>query len=250
LSASQSVAGAPIAGGGTFDGSANSHADYGLLGADATGLFTGTLSGTVLDDSMGASFFTDTLTFTSPNVVNGGSGFVRYLFTVHGTLTTGSGPNEEESVLSLAYNGGAGEQLFRGLSFSNGGAATSTINNDGTPPPGFVFTSTGLSGSAAFESGFYPLIFGAPASLEVGLLAEVLGTGDAAFSSTARLTGILVFDSNGNPIDNFAISSESGTIYGAGGVNSAVPEPNSLALTLFGGVALFIRIAIVLRKSV
>jgi hypothetical protein len=231
LSATQSIAGVPIAGGGTYNGSASAHADYGILGADATGLFTGTLNGTVLDNSMAAAFFTDALSLSSPNVVDGSHGFIKYQFTVHGTLTTGAGPNQEAALLFLSYNGGASEQLFHGLSSSNGGTATATINNSGTPPAGYTFPPSGLSGSASFDSSLYPLIFGTPASVQVGLLAEVLGSGDADFASTAELTGIFVYDSNGAPIADFSVSADSGTQYlGSKDVTSPVPEPGTFWL--------------------
>lgn len=229
LSTSQSVAGVLLSD-GTYDGSASSHANYGILGAAANGTFTASLSSTVLDNAMGAGFFTDTLALSSPNVVNSGNGFIRYEFTVHGSLTTGSGPNREAALLFLSYNNGGIDHFFQAASTSNGGPASDSINGSSTAPAGYTFTANGLSGSAAFDSGLYPLVFGSPESVEVGLLAEVIGSGSASFSTTAELTGIFVYDANGDPITDFTVSSESGTQYGASGVISSAPEPGTFLL--------------------
>ena len=62
-------------------------------------------------------------------------------------------------------------------------------------------------------------------------------------SGTATLTGISVLDSSQNPVNNFSISSASGTNYGPGGVViGAVPEPGGAWLVGLGvGVLALIR---------
>ncbi len=57
-------------------------------------------------------------------------------------------------------------------------------------------------------------------------------SGDADFGETASVTGIELVDSTGNPIQNFSITSTSGTFYGPNGV---IPEP-ATAAELLGGV--------------
>jgi hypothetical protein len=237
LSTSQSVTGAviPDSPPGSYNGSASSHAQYGIVGAAANGTLMGSLSSTVLDEAMGAAFFTDTLTLNSPNVVNGNSGFIAFRFTIDGSLTAGSGPSHEGALLSVSSGNSAADLIYQAATFNSGNVTMNSINGSSTAPAGYTFTPTGLFGSADFQTALFPLTFGTSAPLKVGLLAEALGTGDASFASTARLTGIFVYDSQGNPVQIFSISSESGTRYGAGGVETAAtPEPFTMLLVGLG----------------
>lgn len=64
---------------------------------------------------------------------------------------------------------------------------------------------------------------GAPWQLRVGLLGWANGTADASFSS---LIGIQLFDSQQQPVQQFSLTSDSGTQY--------VPEPATALLLLIG----------------
>jgi hypothetical protein len=57
----------------------------------------------------------------------------------------------------------------------------------------------------------------------VGPDCTIWGSGKTAtsdFLDTAVMTGIALVDSNGNPISDFSVTSESGTVYTANGVVS------------------------------
>ena len=65
-----------------------------------------------------------------------------------------------------------------------------------------------------------PITFGTNTTYDVGLIigAELLnGTSSVDPSPGMTLTGIELFDANGNPISNFNITSGSGAGYGASG---------------------------------
>ena len=106
----------------------------------------------------------------------------------------------------------------------------------GNPPPaGWVTSNGSLSGASTFFSPDLPMNWGVPWNVSVGLLAWAYGTADANFLTTARITGVMLFDANHNPVNAFSLTALSGTDY----VN-AVPEPASQALWLagLGGLAL------------
>ena len=67
-----------------------------------------------------------------------------------------------------------------------------------------------------------------PFDLKVGLLAWVIGTGDANFLTTASIVGIDLFDANHNPVTDFSITSASGAHY-----PQPVPIPAALGLFAF-----------------
>jgi hypothetical protein len=91
-----------------------------------------------------------------------------------------------------------------------------------------------------------PFVFGSPVEMLLSFyaLAQVFqweegSEATADFAHTAVLSKIAVRDSTGQLIEDFAISSASGTYYGANGV---VPEPGTVALLLAGlGCAALLR---------
>ena len=54
------------------------------------------------------------------------------------------------------------------------------------------------------------------------------------FYDTARITGIQILDSTGNPVDNWTIASESGLNYTPNGLFAPAPEPGSICLLTVG----------------
>ena len=109
--------------------------------------------------------------------------------------------------------------------------------------PGMVLSGdlvSGLtvSGSTSFSIDI-PIVFGAAVdytfalwagslpSSSVGLLGP--SAGDVSFASSARLTGIQLFNVSGQALSTFTVDSGSGTLYGPGGV-IAVPEPSTWLL--------------------
>lgn len=217
---------------GSFDGTANSVANYGKLGASAHANISGGLPGSplALFDSTGAAKFSDTLTASSPLVANVSAGFVRYQFSVDGSLTS-LGPSgaflfgQTYAVLDIQQQGGPVFEIFN-ASVARGGIGTIS----GNPPPSGWATSMGsLSGASTFYSLDLPMNWGQPWDVSVGLLAWAYGTADTNFLTTAKLTGLELFDANHVQVTQFSISSVSGTDYANA---TTVPEP--AAVWLFG----------------
>jgi hypothetical protein len=61
---------------------------------------------------------------------------------------------------------------------------------------------------------------------------EAPGYARSMFGSTLRLTGLVIYDSAGNPVPDAVFTSTSGTQYTQAGIASAVPEPATSVLFL------------------
>ena len=228
----------PAPGSGTFEGSAQSVVDYGRLGATAHAFIgAGRPSGNTLFQSIAAARFSDTLTATSPLVAAASAGFVSYQFSVDGSLSALGAPEafyfgETYMVLDLQHQGGPTYQVLN-ATVRRGGIGT--ISNR-PPPAGWTTSQGSLSGGSTFFARDFPMVWGQPWDLKVGLVAWAYGTADSNFLSTARLTGVLLYDANRNLVSQFSLSAASGTDY-----VTAVPEPQTWALWLLGLAGLGVR---------
>ncbi len=223
----------PQSGAGTFDGTSQSIANYTGLGASAhANIGSGRPGGSVaMFQSIAAATFADTLTASSPLVVNLSAGFVRYQFSVDGSLTSLGAPEpfyfgENYMVLDMQHQGGPVYEVMN-ASVRRGGIGK--ISN-GPPPAGWVTSTGSLSGGSTFLSLEFPISWGQAWDLKVGLLVWAYGTADSNFLSTARLSGLSLFDANHQPITTFSLSAASGTEY----LPSPVPEPQTWAMWMLG----------------
>jgi len=216
---------------GTFDGTAQSIADYGRLGATAHAFIgTGRPGGNSMFQSIAAAKFSDTLTATSPVVAAASAGFVSYQFSVDGSLTSLGAPEpfyfgETYMVLDLQHQGGPTYQVLN-ATVRRGGIGT--ISNRPLPA-GWTTSQGSLTGGSTFFARDFPIVWGQAWDVKVGLVAWAYGTADSNFLSTAKLTGLTLYDANHNLVSNFSLSAASGTDY-----ISAVPEPQTWALWLLG----------------
>jgi hypothetical protein len=143
--------------------------------------------------------FEDSFTFSSLGQ-DGQLGSVQLGFTLTGSTTTSPGnPVVPES--------------FDVFSFDTGVDYSFTVG----PGPGFGISPT------------IPIVFGQPTELNINLDVDsditnftVGSFSKNDYSSTAVLSTIKVFDSSGDPVNDFMITSASGTSYSASGV---IPEP-------------------------
>jgi hypothetical protein len=88
-----------------------------------------------------------------------------------------------------------------------------------------------LIGGSTFYSLDLPMNWGQAWDVKVGLLVWAYGTADNNFLSTAKISGIQLFDANHTEITDFSLTSASGTDY----LNvDAVPLPPSMAFMLSG----------------
>jgi MYXO-CTERM domain-containing protein len=222
----------PQTGAGTFTGSGQAVANYTGLGASAHAFIgAGRPGGNTMFQSIGAATFEDSLTATSPSVVNSSAGFVRYQFSVDGSLQALGVPEanyfgETYMLLQVQHQGGPVFGVVN-ATVRRGGLATMS---GGPPPAGWVTSTGSLSGSSTFLSVEFPMTWGQAWDVKAGLLAWAYGTADSNFLSTARLSGVLLFDGFRQPITDFSLSAASGTDYLA----APIPEPQTWALWLMG----------------
>jgi hypothetical protein len=221
---------------GSFTGSASAVADFGRLGAAAHAAISGGIPGSqvALFESVGAARFTDTLTASSPLVAVKSAGFVRYKFSLDGKSTSLGPPGaylfgDTYVVLDVQQQNGPVYEIIN-AHVGRGGLGVMS----GNPPPAGWTTSQGsLSGAGTFYSLDLPMNWGQAWDVKVGLLAWAYGTADADFLSTARLTGVELFDANHVAVTQFSLVSASGHDY-----LNPVPEPETGVLMLAGLSAL------------
>jgi hypothetical protein len=137
--------------GGSYSGSAQASAEYGVLGASASSTFSGALSPTVLAETSSASFFDEILTLSSPFVANLTPGFIQYRFGLSGNVSGGV-PAEELAFLFISSQGAIPTQVVSAHVINN---SPGTILN-GPPPPGFGVGPGFVSGSADFLTVLFP----------------------------------------------------------------------------------------------
>ena len=232
----------------SFVGSSAGRAAYGNLGVSAAASYGGNSdSGTVSGSQAGARQV-ETMTFAGAS----GTGTYRPTFTIDGSFF---GVGRTYSEIDFGYAAGTGSN-YLAFRLLNAYGTLSLIANGGyqTSLPGMAITgdaATGytVSGSTTFAFDV-PITFGVPLDIAYMMWAVVLpvsstgllsgSSGNVSFLSTARLTGIQVYDNAGQALNTFSVSAVSGTLYGPGGV-VAVPEPASWALMAVGLAALGLR---------
>jgi hypothetical protein len=219
-----------------FDGTASALASYGSLGATAHAHLVGqTANGVALFSSLGIATFRDQITAVSGLVPSGSGGFVRYQFHIDGALAAlgAAAPfffGDTFAALSVQQGTGPNIGVFN-ATVRRGSLGTISGN---PPPAGWVNASGSLSGGSDFLTFELPMTWGAAFDFKVGLLAWAYGTSDTQFGTTARLTGIDLFDANQDAVTNFVLSSASGSDYLNFATTTPVPEPSSVALMLIG----------------
>ena len=239
LTNSRSLVGVPLGSAGvTFNGSANATASYKSLGAAAHANISGGIadSPSALFESAGAALFSDQLTATSPFVAAQTAGSVRYRFHVDGSVTSlgASGAflfGATYVQLDIQQNGGS---VFEVMNAQVARGGMGTISGQ-APPAGWATSTGSLSGGSDFFLEL-PMTWAQQWDLKAGLMAWAYGTADSDFLTTAKITGLELFDANHNAVAVFSVSSASGTDY-----VSAVPEPGSVALMLAGLAGLALR---------
>ncbi len=226
------ILGPPALSPGFYSGTADARASYGSLGAAAHSDIAGGVpqSPLALFDSVAAATFSDTLTATSPLAASRSAGSVRYQFRVDGSMSSLGAPapfffGENYAVLDVQQGNGP---VFEVLNAHVRRGGLGTISN-AAPPAGWATSTGNLSGSSVFRSVALPMVWGQPWDVKVGLLAWSYGTADNQFLNTATLSGFEFFDANGIAVNDFSVSSASGTNY-----LNPVPEPSAAALLLMG----------------
>jgi len=237
-------------GSGTFQGGATAVANFGKIGAQGIASFTGPTDANTLVGADAYGRFTDAFTFApNANHLAGSLGFAQFAITVDGALMFNSlgGPSSGQGRVELSYQQDTGPVFaIFAANTGAGGTIASSVTSDVS---NFITSivpgvSESISGSATVNTFLMPFLYGTSFDFDLGLIVaagpRTRSAIDASFLSTALLSGISVFDQGGARVDNFAITSGSGTFYDATGVHlispepSPVPEPATLALFATG----------------
>ena len=214
---------------GTYHAEAS--AQFGVLHGSIASVQTGTENpgrSVPLISTFTSASFEDTITITYAGPLN--PTFFRMAFAIHGT---GRGTNSptSEGVHSSTWGGfaagaaGANQTVWY-LDTTNHGTVVNPMYSDAvnfvTGVPVSISASLGPALSISCTTG----LVGHPC-------VDWTGSAMSNFGSTAIMTGIEVYDAAGVRIDDFSITSESGTAYTSHGV---VPEPSTLFLVGLGGL--------------
>ncbi len=230
--------------GASFSGSASAYANYGSVGVSASGTLTGVAGETGLAENAAFGIAADTI-----NVAGTGSGFMIFDFTYDGTMTIGTPANggAGQSQVEVQLGNTSQEIFYSNLSGTSVGVEGEEVDPMGQiafgePVPGCVIGSaTYTCTNATFQTSELPVDFGVPTTFAFGLLTALQANASQTLVSdppNMSLTGIRIFDAAGNPISDFTITSGSGAVYGADGIESEpanAPEP---ATFLLAGCAL------------
>jgi hypothetical protein len=222
--------GGPFFSGVTYSGSSSASANFGIISVGAYGSLSAYNGASTNEAEAGAfGLATDALTFIPTGNNSGSNGFAQLQFTINGTFTgTASAFGGLEANIKLPLvNGGNPAKVFSGT--TGGISVPSSIPAGCVQPPtqavGFTCTN------AVFSTQLLSVDFNTPSPYELGLeVVADLGNGPANVEdpTTLELTGIKLYTSSYQPIDDFTITSSSGAAYGAHGLESEpadAPEP-------------------------
>lgn len=155
-----------------------------------------------------------------------GSGFYQLLFNL-----TGAGVSATPDSNSLDVS------AFGALAIRNNGSLVI--------PGGYQR----FTGGQTFQTGLLPVAFGQTFNLDIAFVSAIAATclslsncvgpisASADFFNTLTLTGVNVFNGNGQKVDNFTFRSESGLLYAGSTPLAAVPTPSLLFGIIGWGVA-------------
>ena len=223
-------------------GSSGASATYGSVGAEGSGTRINIGDANTVVGFEGFGLFKENFTFNNSSL-NGSQGSVVFHFTVDGAISlAGSTHSNAGVVVNYQQNAGPIFTLMSAVLQPDSGPPD-LVPRSGPGHDGFSITSSSISGSGVFDTNPLNITYGTAFDLTFGLLAFALprdGSAGSNFNSGAVLSGIDVYDSQGNQIDGFSILSGSGTRYDANGVHfAAVPEPTTLVLLGTGAFCLF-----------
>lgn len=234
----------PMASVGTFTGSANARANYWSLGVSASGVSTGDASSGTFNQAVSYASFAQDLTFTSPTVANGASGFMNFSFLIDGfmnNLPVGPYTQQGDIAFSLLVN----NQLWTAFMGTTVNSTLPYVRGASTGLPGnFILTPGGMSGSANFTTiSNFAFTWGNPLHVEIAMYTDISPCCYGAsivsdFYNTAKLTGVDAYGPGGKVTD-FIVNTTSGLQLDTQGViqvppTTTAPEPSTIALTFAG----------------
>jgi hypothetical protein len=206
----------------TYSGAGTATAQYGSVSAGASGTLTGNAAGGTAE-SVGYAIASDTMTF-NPGSPAGTTGYVVLQYTINSILTLSA------SAVGLAeVNVQLGSFSPQTIFYAgNGGVGLFVHGYGGSSVSGCVtgadsYTCT----NGVIATSMLPVTFNTATAVDFGFYAGVDGGG--MIDPSISLTGITLYNASQQVISNFTITSGSGTLYGADGVESS-PEPSTFLL--------------------
>ncbi len=231
----------------TYSGAANANANFGLLSVSADGLITGPEPANGVAESIGLAIAYDTINIPA------GTGFMELQFTLNGGLSQSANDLASADIAAQVQVGSVSQQIFYGLISE---ASAGAFGANGVSVPGCVVgTDTFECTNAVVSTTMLPVTPGTGVTFDLGLMlstALLNGASSVDPSPGFTLSGIQLYDANGNPITNYSLTSGSGASYGANGLlgepQSATPEPATLWL-LASGLLLVVAVARLRRRQ-
>ena len=201
--------------------------------------------------------FQDTVTIQPPGIPVGTPGFMQPVFSVHGPVSAGGsllgGSSGVFVVTGTSFN--SGEFGDQAPDFASAAIGLNAIGGFFLIDPVGVTPVFGTAQGRTFTSQPIPILFGMPHAFSAHLESWTSPCGNCNgltptqlisfsgivdLSHTANLTGFIVTDSAGNPIQGSSITGLGGLDYNSLG-SAAAPEPASWMLIACGGVLLCCR---------
>jgi hypothetical protein len=218
---------------GTYSGAGSANANFGSLSVSADGTLTGPEPANGVAESIGLAIADDTLNIPA------GTGFMELQYTLNGGLSQSASDLASGSMEAQVQVGSVTQQIFYGL-ISEGVAGA--FGPNGVGAPGCVVGAGNFEcTNALISTTMLPVTPGMGVTFDVGLMVAtdlLNGASSVDPSPGMTLSGIELFDANGNPISDFSLTSGSGAVYGADGLvsepTSATPEPAMLWLLASG----------------
>jgi hypothetical protein len=233
---------------GTYSGSGNANANFGSLSVSANGALTGPEPANGVAESIGLAIADDTINIPA------GTGFMELQYTLNGGLSQSVNDLASGDIAAQVQVGSVTQQIFYGLISE---AAAGAFGANGVGVPGCVTGTDNFEcTNALISTTLLPVTPGMDVTFDVGLMVStdlLNGASSVDPSPGLTLSGIELFDANGNPISDFSLTSGSGAVYAASGLvsepTSATPEPAMLWLLVTGFLLIFAAARIRRRQS-
>jgi hypothetical protein len=221
---------------GTYSGAGNANANFGSLSVSADGSLTGFEPANGVAESIGLAIADDTINIPA------GTGFMELQYTLNGGLSQSANDLASADIAAQVQVGAVTQQIFYGLISE---AAAGAFGANGVAVPGCVTGTDNFEcTNAVISTTMLPVTPGMGVTFDLGLMVStdlLNGASSVDPSPGMSLTGIELFDANGNRISNFSLTSGSGAVYGASGLvsepTSSTPEP-AMSWILAAGLGL------------
>ena len=204
------------------------------------------------------SSFQDMITVQPLIAAPGTPGFMQPVFSVQGPVSASGSPLGASGgvFVMTGANFSSGEFGDQAPEFAGAANAFGLLEGFFLIDPVGVTANVGTAQGRTFTSNPIPIIFGTPHAFSAHLEAWTMPcgncngftpsqlisfTGTADLSHTAVLTGFIITDAAGNPLQGSSITGTGGFDYNSIGGSAAAPEPATWTLLAVAAVGLLLR---------